>query len=137
MTATHSATAAAVDPDYEAYQTVVRLVSNAVSDGILKGLGQLQDPTVFTNAVQQMAAAQGVSAASLSDPMDLYNGFWTLANGVAADLHWRSSSGVPARSAMIAKSIEPSQQPVALSGGAHASGSIGLSAFGIGLGIEW
>ncbi|MER6288490.1 hypothetical protein [Streptomyces sviceus] len=137
MTSSQPVTAAAVDPDYTAYSSVVQLMSKGISEGILNALGELKDPVVFSQAVTNLANTQGVAAAAVSDSTALYNGFWTMANGVDTNLTWRSNAGVPLRSALIAKSIEPAQQPVSLSDGAHASGSFGINAFGIGVGFSW
>ncbi|MFE0365808.1 hypothetical protein [Streptomyces griseoaurantiacus] len=137
MTSTQPVAATGVDPDYEAYQSVVKLMSKGISDGILNALGELKDPAVFAQAVTNLANAQGASAAAVSDSTSLYNGFWTMANGVDTNLTWRSNAGVPLRSALIAQSIEPAQQPVSLSDGAHASGSFGVNVFGVGVGFSW
>lgn len=131
------ANATATDADYEAYQTVVQLVSKGISDGITAALTKLKDPASFGETVSDLAATQGVTAAAVADSTALYNGFWTLANGVDTDFRWRSNAGVPVRSALITSTVEPSQTPVSLSGAPQPEFSIGVSAFGIGLGVSW
>ncbi|GGX36518.1 hypothetical protein [Streptomyces lomondensis] len=138
MVATKAAPARAAesDADYEAYSTVVQLMSKGISDGILASLNKLKDPESFAAHVRDAAREEGIASDAVRDADELYDRFWTLANGVDLDLHWRSSSGVPARSAMIGESVQPSRQPVARSDG-QARASIGISAFGIGVGFSW
>lgn len=127
----------ATNADYEAYQTVVQLVSKGISDGITEALTKLKDPASFGETVNALAAAQGVTASAVADPKALYNGFWTLANGVDTNFCWRSSAGVPLRSALITSAVKPTEEPVSLSGAPSPQFSIGVSAFGIGLGVSW
>ncbi|MEU2624305.1 hypothetical protein ABZ642_40400 [Streptomyces sp. NPDC007157] len=90
--------------DYEAYQTVVQLVSKGISKGILDALGDLEDPTSFTHAVTRMTDEHGTKLDAA--PTDLYNGFWALAKGLSMNLSWKSSAGFPVRSAVIASSLK-------------------------------
>lgn len=137
-TATKPAAVAAKEANYEAYATVVQLVSKGISEGITKSLEKLKDPSSFSETIQEFAANQGIDMAVMADPMSLYNGFWSLANGIDTDFRWRSSAGVPVRSALIASEVKPTQPPVAQSGdGLNPSFSIGVSAFGIGVGVNW
>ncbi|GAA5032651.1 hypothetical protein GCM10023335_75390 [Streptomyces siamensis] len=124
------------DTDYDAYQTVVQIMSKAMSDSILDSLRQLKDPQTFTAHVRDAATAQGIDPDAVRESEELFNRFWTLANGVDLDLSWKSSSGVPVRSAVIADSLEPTQPPVSRSNG-QARFSIGVSAFGVGIGVSW
>lgn len=123
--------------DYESYQTVVQLVSAGIQDEIRASLRKLQDPDSFHKAVGDLASAQGFASAVTMDLMSLYDGFWRLANGIEAELSWRNSSGIPVRSAMIGDSLQPTQPPAPLSEGPHTNTSLGLGAFGIGIGISW
>ncbi|NEW75470.1 hypothetical protein [Streptomyces rhizosphaericus] len=135
--ATAPTTAPATDANYEAYQTVTQVVSQGFSDAITTILQKLKDPSTFATTFRDLAATQGIAPTAVADPMALYNGFWTLANGVDTDFRWRSSAGVPVRSLLIADSVKPVQQPVSLSDGAHPTFSIGVSAFGVGIGVSW
>ncbi|MER6678051.1 hypothetical protein [Streptomyces sp. NPDC000983] len=132
MTTTHAAPARAAetdaDADYEAYQKVVQLMSKAMSDSILESLSKLKDPDDFVEHVRSAADAQGVSREDVRAE-DLFERFWRLANGLDLELQWRSSSGVPVRSALIADSVTPPDEQQRV--------SIGVSAFGIGVGISW
>ncbi|OKJ34966.1 hypothetical protein AMK22_17020 [Streptomyces sp. CB01580] len=112
-------------------------MSKGFSDAITAILQKLKDPNTFATAVRDLAETQGIAPAAVADPMALYNGFWTLANGVDTDFRWRSSSGVPIRSLLIADTVKPIQQPVPLSDGVHPTFSIGVSAFGVGIGVSW
>ncbi|MEU2624304.1 hypothetical protein ABZ642_40395 [Streptomyces sp. NPDC007157] len=126
--------ATSADADYESYQTVVQLVSKGISKGILDALGELKDPTSFTHAVTRMADEHGAKLDAAAT--DLYNGFWTLANGLSAELNWESSAGVPVRSTVIADSLKPVQQPVSTDG-IHPRFGIGFEAFGCGIHLGW
>ncbi|MCC9711623.1 hypothetical protein E4N62_44290 [Streptomyces sp. MNU76] len=123
------ARAAEADADYEAYEQVVQLMSKGISDGILESLRTLKDPDAFSEQVREAAAAQGVAPESVRDTEELFEKFWALANGVDMELQWRSNSGVPVRSALIAESIAPPD--------GQERFSIGVSAFGIGVGVSW
>lgn len=123
-----------VNADYESYQAVVKLVSKGISDGIMSALGELKDPNSFHLAVTKMADTHGTKLDAASP--DLYNGFWSLANGLSATLNWESNSGVPVRSTVIADSLKPTQQPVP-NNGAQPLFDIGFEAFGCGIHVGW
>ncbi|GGQ37549.1 hypothetical protein GCM10010233_64500 [Streptomyces pseudogriseolus] len=130
MTATQSAPARAAETDaeYEAYEKVVQIMSKAMSDSILKSLSKLKDQETFVAHVRDVADAQGIARDDVRAE-DLFEPFWRLANGLDLEMEWRSSSGVPVRSALIADSIVPPD--------GQERFSLGVSAFGIGVGVSW
>ncbi|MBT2493879.1 hypothetical protein J7E96_36390, partial [Streptomyces sp. ISL-96] len=109
--------------------TVVQLMSKAMSESILDSLRKLQDPETLAALVRDAADAQGVAPDAVRDLEDLFDRFWKLANGVDLELQWKSSSGVPVRSAMIGDSIDPPDGQERI--------SIGVNVFGIGVGVSW
>jgi len=132
--------APATPDDYEAYQTIVQAVSAGIQKGVNSALDGLQSEQGFTEFVQEHASDAEV-AESMPDPADvsrLYEGFWKLASGLEADLHWKSVSGVPERSYTNAREVRTQE---ASSGGATPGDtqeiSIGVSAFGFGIGVSW
>lgn len=120
---------------YGAYQFVAQLVSKRFADAITQVFDDLagKDEKSFVAEVQKMAQEQG---AGLSIPPDVFASFWSLANGFEADLRWRSSSGVPARSSLIADAVAKPDSTARTDGGQQAF-SIGVSAFGVGIGVSW
>ncbi|WP_369395576.1 hypothetical protein AB5J72_51530 (plasmid) [Streptomyces sp. CG1] len=92
------------DSDYEAYQTIVQLISDSIEQALIDILRKARDPHTFTHVVEGMADGQGVEHSITQ--MDLYNGFWSLARGLSADFNWSSTSGVPAHSKVFAGDIE-------------------------------
>ncbi|MEU0031175.1 hypothetical protein [Streptomyces sp. NPDC006335] len=129
MAATQApARAAETDADYEAYEKVVQLMSKAMSDSILESLSKLKNQETFVAHVRDAADAQGVTRDDVRAE-DLFEPFWRLANGLDLEMQWRSSSGVPVRSALIAESIKPPDDQERF--------SLGVSAFGIGVGVSW
>ncbi|MFD5430433.1 hypothetical protein [Streptomyces sp. NPDC127084] len=132
MAATHVAPVRAADADtdadYEAYEKVVQIMSKAMSESIKKSLGALKDEETFVAHVRDVAEAEGLARDDVRAE-DLFGPFWRLANGVDLDVQWRSSAGVPVRSALIGGSIDPPE--------GQERFSIGASAFGFGIGVSW
>lgn len=130
MAATQAAPvrAAEADADYEAYEKVVQIMSEAMSESIKQSLSALKNEETFVEHIRDAADARGLARDDVRAE-DLFEPFWRLANGVDLDVQWRSSAGVPVRSALIAGSVEPPE--------GQERFSIGASAFGFGIGVSW
>lgn len=72
---------------YEDYQAVVQLLSRGIASGIL-------------DALEELDAAPDTAT-------DFLNGFWSLSTGLSVDLGWKSSAGIPVRSAVLTASLGP------------------------------
>jgi hypothetical protein len=135
MTMTNAAEAV-VDSDYESYQTIAQLVSKGIADGITESLKKLQSPESLHEAVTEAAAAHGEAAPDPSTTDALYQGFWKYASGLETSFRWRSTTGVPERGYMDVRTVAPTAAPESANGD-HPEFSIGLSAFGVGIGVSW
>jgi hypothetical protein len=133
MTVTTPAETAA-DSDYESYQTIAQLVSKGIADGITESLKRLQSPESLHVAVTEAAAANGEATPDTLTTEALYRGFWKYASGLETSFRWRSTSGVPERGYMDVRTVEPAPETT---NGANPEFSIGVSAFGVGIGVSW
>lgn len=131
--------------DYQAYQTIVQAVSAGIQRGVQESLKALSDPSELTSPVTELMAEAGEAAPDPAEVQRLYDGFWKLATGLSTSLQWRSISGVQERSYMNVAEIQPVSE--VSSAGTTQKGqetgeqapefSIGVSAFGVGLGVSW
>jgi hypothetical protein len=124
------------DSDYESYQTIAQLVSKGIADGITESLKRLQSPESLHQAVTEAAAAAGEAAPDKSTTESLYSGFWKYASGLETNFRWRSTTGVPERGYMDVRTVQPVEPPE-VANGAHPEFSLGVSAFGVGIGVSW
>lgn len=126
----------ATDSDYEAYQTIAQLVSKGISAGIESSLAALKDPETLHQTVTEAAAVNGEAAPDQETTAALFRGFWKYASGLESNFRWRSTSGVPERGYMEVRQVQP-PAPTETANGETPEFSIGLSAFGVGIGVSW
>ncbi|MCP9985758.1 hypothetical protein LUX01_02640 [Streptomyces sudanensis] len=124
---------AATDPDYEAYQLVVRLVSEGAADVITGVLRNLRDPDDFRAAIGRLADIQGTGRDAVADLETILRSFWKLANGLQVNFCWQNNAGVPFRSTGTGDTIERPEQP----GSSPSDVSAALSGFGYGITVQW
>ncbi|MEU4496971.1 hypothetical protein AB0F96_26895 [Streptomyces sp. NPDC023998] len=140
MATTHrTAETARAVTDHEAYSFVAELFSLGMAEGIKKTLKKLEDPDIFAQAVRDAAREQSLVEDSVPDPMDLYNGFWTLYTGTDMNFNWRNDAGVPSRSVLTTEQLKAVQQPVSLDDGQPRSKNFGISLgfMGASIGVEF
>ncbi|MEU4896207.1 hypothetical protein AB0B12_26205 [Streptomyces sp. NPDC044780] len=101
--------------DQEAYEFIAKLFSKKLTDQIAEALAGLREPQTFVPAVRSMGRQQGLEVVDKIDLMDLYNGFWSLYNGVDLDLSWSNDAGLPQKSYEVVEEIAPTQKPVPMS----------------------
>jgi len=127
--------------DYEAYQTIVQAVSAGIQKGVSDSLKALSDPNELAGPVTEMMSASGEAAPDEAEVQRLYDGFWKLATGLNTVLEWKSVSGVQERSYVNVEQIEPATEASSAGATQGAEGgqefSIGVSAFGVGIGVSW
>jgi hypothetical protein len=114
--------------DHEAYEIVAKIFSKSIADQVTEALKKLQDPNTFRQATRSLQQEQAREEVDRFDPMDLYNGFWTLYTGCTMDLAWANDAAVPSKSAVMVEPLGPTQQPISVEDAKPRGG------FGIGVG---
>jgi hypothetical protein len=139
MTLTHSESALAADQaDQEAYQRISDTISKIFADHMEETLKRLQSSETLHEVVTEAFAANGEAAPALEESEALFRGFWRYARGLETSFRWRNVTGLPEIGYFDARTVAPPPPPAEVaSAGEHPEFSIGVSAFGFGLGVSF